>query len=255
MLRTLAEDCDRMFPARCALYALLLCIVLIGHGAAGDAAELIHTPVIQFVEAGAEQITLHLSTSSSYTQAALAQNPAHQRPDRCYIDVSGVVGQRIERAYPVHSDHVRQVRVAQFQPYTVRVVLDLTAPHPCYVEDLVDPDRLQITVGRRTRESAASRPLDDPVEVSLETIQPTPAPSQEPSTSDIPLIEPVSVAAQESPDATMSGYLDLRTPLAPELQAPNPVSLFGQPAEEEQSPQLTPLPPGSLFLLQGPERQ
>ncbi len=81
--------------------ALLLCMTVFlavwqtGRSAADDGSRA----TVQSIEVTAEQVTVHLSAASVYTQAALPKDPLHGRADRCYVDVAGVLGQQVERWY------------------------------------------------------------------------------------------------------------------------------------------------------------
>lgn len=208
---------------------------------------------VQSIAVTAEQVTIHLSAASVYTQAALPKDPLHGRTDRCYVDVAGVLGQQIARVYAGDSQYVQQVRVAQFQPQTVRVVLDLLTAQPCQVQQAVNPDRLQIMVGRSThRENMAAARLI-PAEPPTQTIRQEPIPEQQ--THQVARQEP----AAELPASEALEYLDLRTPFASETQPAQAVSLFDQQTTEGTTPQLSLLgqqttegtaPQSSLFSQQ-----
>ena len=229
-----------MQPSR---LALLLCIALpvvlwevrsAGANSEGRAA-------VQAIEVTAEQVTVHLSAASVYTQAALPKDPLHGRTDRCYVDVSGVLGQQVQRVYAGDSQHVQQVRVAQFQPQTVRVVLDLLTAQPCQVKQAVSPDRLQIIVGRSTRQDTMAGASFVPAE------PPTPAIRQE-SAPEPPAPQ---VARQEPPAELQASealeYLDLRTPFSSGTQPAQAISIFDQQTPEGARSQL------SLLGQQTPE--
>ena len=231
-----------MPPAR---LAVLLCMTAAlavwptGGAAANDGGRV----VVQSIDVTAEQVTVHLSSASAYTQAALPRDPRHGRADRCYVDVAGVLGQQVERRYGGDARQVQQVRVAQFQPETVRVVLDLLSAQPCRVEQAMNPDRLVVMVGRSPRQDAMAGPV--PAEPLPPAMQEEPGPEP-----------PADQAVQQEPLAALQAaealeYLDLRTPFASETRpaqalsifdrqtpegARSQLSLLGQPPEETASP-------------------
>ena len=229
-----------MQPSR---LALLLCIALpvvlwevrsAGANSEGRAA-------VQAIEVTAEQVTVHLSAASVYTQAALPKDPLHGRTDRCYVDVSGVLGQQVQRVYAGDSQHVQQVRVAQFQPQTVRVVLDLLTAQPCQVKPAVSPDRLQIIVGRSTRQDTMAGAGFVPAEPLTPAIRQESAP--EPPAPQVARQE--STAELQASEALE--YLDLRTPFSSGTQPAQAISIFDQQTPEGARSQL------SLLGQQTPE--
>ena len=229
-----------MQPSR---LALLLCIAvpLALWEVRRSAANSEGRAAVQSVEVTAEQVTVHLSAASVYTQAALPKDPLHGRTDRCYVDVSGVLGQQVQRVYAGDSQHVQQVRVAQFQPQTVRVVLDLLTAQPCQVKQTVNPDRLQIIVGRSTRQNTMTGVRFVPAEPPTLAIQEEPTLEQQVD----------QVARQESTaELQASGaleYLDLRTPFSSGTQPAQAISIFDQQTPEGARSQL------SLLGQQTPE--
>ena len=243
-----------MQPSR---LALLLCMTVplvlweVRSSAANDGGRA----AVQSIEVTAEQVTVHLSAASVYTQAALPKDPLHGRADRCYVDVSGVLGQQVERVYAGDSQHVQQVRVAQFQPQTVRVVLDLLSAQPCQVRQAANPDRLQIIVGRSTWQDNMTGAHFMPAELPTPTIQqePTPEPPAHHAARPEPAAEPqVDHVALPEPAAELQAsgtleYLDLRTPFSSETRPAQAVSIFDQQTPEGARSQL------SLLGQQQPE--
>ncbi len=236
---------------------LLLCMTAslavwqTGRAAANDGSRA----AVQSIEVTTEQVTIHLSAASIYTQAALPKDPLHGRTDRCYVDVSGVLGQQVERVYAGDSQHVQQVRVAQFQPQTVRVVLDLLSAQPCQVRQAANPDRLQIIVGRSTWPNNMNGAGFMPAEPPTPTIQQEPA--AEPQVDHV--ARPDSAAelqahpvAQPDPATELQAsgaleYLDLRTPFSSETRPAQAISIFDQQTPEGARSQL------SLLGQQTPE--
>lgn len=223
--------------------ALLLCIAapLVMWEVRSFAANSEGRAAVQSIEVTAEQVTVHLSAASVYTQAALPKDPLHGRTDRCYVDVSGVLGQQIQRVYAGDSQYVQQVRVAQFQPQTVRVVLDLLSAQPCQVRQAANPDRLQIIVGRSTWQDNMNGAHFMPAELPTPPIQQEPTP--ESPTHHVARQEP---AAELQASGTLE-YLDLRTPFSSETRPAQAISIFDQQTPEGARSQL------SLLGQQSPE--
>ena len=77
-----------------------------------------------------------------------------QRPDRLYVDLSGIwVGRRFEAGLPVSDGLLEGVRIGQNQRHSIRVVIDLQRYERHRILTLTHPDRLVIDVYAR-RESA-----------------------------------------------------------------------------------------------------
>ena len=196
---------------------------------------------VQSIEVTAEHVTIHLSSASVYTQAALPRDPLNGRADRCYVDIGGVLGQQVERWHFGDAHRVERVRAAQFQPQTVRVVLDLLTAQPCRVEQAVNPDRLLVIVGRSTPPAHATRARLSLAEPPTQTVRPEAPPEQQVD----------QVARQESAaEPQTSGaleYLDLRTAFSSETQPAQAISIFDQQTTEGTTSQL------SLLDQQTPE--
>ena len=196
---------------------------------------------VQSIEVTAEQVTIHLSSASVYTQAALPRDPLNGRADRCYVDIGGVLGRQVERWYFGDARRVERVRVAQFQPQTVRVVLDLLTAQPCRVEQAVNPARLLVIVGRSTQQTHTTSVRLGPAEPPTQTILQEPPPEQQ--MDQVALQEP----AAELPTSGALEYLDLRTPFSSGTQPAQAISIFDQQTTEGTTSQL------SLLDQQTPE--
>lgn len=104
--------------------------------------------VVQSVTATSEQVTLVLSTPAMFRRASLPADAGRGLPDRCYVDISpAALGNQVRSFLEVHTGLVQRIRTAQFDPDTVRVVLDLLSTQPCWVSAATGPDRLLITLG------------------------------------------------------------------------------------------------------------
>ncbi len=208
--------------------ALMLCLTVsltawpTGSAATDDRGRV----TIQSIEVTAEQVAIHLSSAPVYTQAALPEDPLNGRAHRCYVDIEGVLGQQMERWYFGDARRVEQVRVAQFQSQTVRVVLDLLTAQPCRVEQVVNPDRLLIMVGRSTQQTHMTSAHLRTAEPSTQTVQQDPHLEQQ--TSPVVQREPTA----ESQASELLEYLDLRTPFSSEMSPTQAVRLFDQQTTE-----------------------
>ncbi|MBI4529329.1 MAG: N-acetylmuramoyl-L-alanine amidase [Deltaproteobacteria bacterium] len=96
------------------------------------------------------RVTMKLSAGIRYESHLLKEDPAKDLPPRIYFDLIGARLAMDSRPILVQDGLLRQVRVGQFGPKVVRVVLDMTSfsDHKAFL--LPDPYRLVIDIqGRR----------------------------------------------------------------------------------------------------------
>ncbi|RMG93202.1 MAG: N-acetylmuramoyl-L-alanine amidase [Candidatus Dadabacteria bacterium] len=115
------------------------------------------------------RVVVDLGHTVAYQVGELPADPNAKRPPRIFVDLRPArVGRGCERCVAVGDGLVRRVRVAQHDPDTVRVVLDLEEPADHRVFPLEGPARLVIdafssrsasedVVARVLREGAAGR--------------------------------------------------------------------------------------------------
>ena len=115
-----------------------------------------------------------------------------QDPPRVFVDIANSrVGASLrERALPVESVMLKNIRVGQYDQDTVRVVLDLVGLSNVTTFTLRDPDRLVIDVlgssEPETRTPEAATPASDPEpEVRTVAARTAPRPELEPEASDV----------------------------------------------------------------------
>ncbi|HEY3151018.1 MAG TPA: N-acetylmuramoyl-L-alanine amidase [Candidatus Binatia bacterium] len=106
---------------------------------------------------GYTRIMLDLSQETKYEVRRLKEDPAKGMPPRIYIDVMGARLALVSKEpVPVEDGLLRQVRLGQYSPDVVRVVLDMNSLRDHKTSLLTDPYRLVIDVyGQKTQESAA----------------------------------------------------------------------------------------------------
>lgn len=95
------------------------------------------------------RVVVDLTGLSPYRAKALAADEAAGKPPRVFIDISDArLGSAAAEQLEVLDGLVSRIRVAQFDPTTVRVVLDMKSPSTHRVFPLLSPDRLVIDVFR-----------------------------------------------------------------------------------------------------------
>ena len=120
-----------------------------------------------------EGVELQLSGPARHKWKTLPGNPAQGILDRCYVDVSPAsIGRHAARFLDNANGPIQHIRLAQFRPDTVRLVLDFRSPQSCHVLTQPGaPHRLLVTVGQapvpeeyRPRSRPPKRPAPTPVQ-------------------------------------------------------------------------------------------
>jgi N-acetylmuramoyl-L-alanine amidase len=102
---------------------------------------------------------LDLSQEAKYEIRQLKEDAAKGTPPRIYIDIAGArLALTSKEAVPVEDGLLKQIRIGQFSPDVVRVVLDMHSlrDHNAFI--LPDPYRLVVDVqGQRAPEASAAK--------------------------------------------------------------------------------------------------
>ena len=84
---------------------------------------------------------------TSYTHRLLKKDPAIQKPQRLYIDISNSrLGEEIKKIVPIHDDLLEDARAGQYTPDVVRIVVDIKSFERYRIFYLLDPFRIVIDV-------------------------------------------------------------------------------------------------------------
>ena len=131
----------------------------LGAGAARDASgrAIVERVAWENVD-GKARLVIGVRGVADYSARATGADPNANLPDRAYVDLRpAVLGKEISRApLTVDDGLARQVRVGQFDPQTVRVVVDLAGPGMFEVRTSEKPARLLLSVvPRPPRDGAA----------------------------------------------------------------------------------------------------
>lgn len=95
------------------------------------------------------RVVVDLDGSAPYLPRSLPSDPAAGRPERVYVDLAGArMGRGCQADVAVGDGLVRKVRVGQYDPGTVRVVLDLDDDATYRIFPLMSPDRIVLDVFR-----------------------------------------------------------------------------------------------------------
>lgn len=104
------------------------------------------------------RVTMYLSTEVRYETHRLKDDPSKGLPPRIYVDLVGAqLGMDSMEPIVVQDGLLRQVRVGQFSPEVVRVVLDMSSLRDHRTFLLADPYRLVIDIqGQRNGDALAA---------------------------------------------------------------------------------------------------
>jgi N-acetylmuramoyl-L-alanine amidase len=160
---------------------------------------------------GKPRLVIAVRGVANYTARATGADPDLDRPDRAYVDLRpAVLGKDIARTpLAVDDTLAKQVRIGQFDPQTVRVVVDLAAPGMFEVRTSDKPPRLLLGVVPRPPREAA------PVVRAA-----APSPEGESTTAAVPPpdVAPAASVAHAPPVAAASA------PAARVAEAPSPAA-------------------------------
>ncbi len=94
------------------------------------------------------RIVVSADNERPYSHSLLKQDPAHNIPfQRLYVDIEQArLGKAVAEHTPINDDLLKQARAGQYQPHTVRVVVDIKSFENYKIFSLKDPFRIVIDV-------------------------------------------------------------------------------------------------------------
>ena len=105
------------------------------------------------------RIVIDLNQTVSYKDHLLKEDTLLNKPPRLYIDLTGAkLSSHLTEAIPIESGLLKRVRAGQYDPDTVRVVLDLESVTKYSVFPLNDPFRVVIDVLGTIHEPPQEKP-------------------------------------------------------------------------------------------------
>ncbi|HDR14075.1 MAG TPA: N-acetylmuramoyl-L-alanine amidase [Desulfobacteraceae bacterium] len=109
------------------------------------------------------RVVVDLDNPVRYRHNLLEADAAHKKPARIYIDLDrAVVSKDIESAVPIKDGLLQRARAGQYQPETVRVVLDSELVGEYKVFHLHDPFRIVVDVRRSAKAEVPGKPPSRP---------------------------------------------------------------------------------------------
>lgn len=147
---------------------LMLCIGVMLFAA--DSADSHHVTAVRFWSLG-DVTRIAVETDGDFE----VRSDRLTNPDRIFFDLTGtkpVIGPKFLTVIPVSDHFLRQIRVAQPQPNTTRVVLDLAGAAETSITRLDNPKRLMIEVRTPPGVMLAKKPANEPVPAAPEPLPP-----------------------------------------------------------------------------------
>jgi len=111
------------------------------------------------------RIVINADGETGYSHRLLKQDPALNKPQRLYVDLSNSrLGGDIKRVIPINDDLLTDARAGQYEPGVVRVVVDIKSFKTYKIFSLKNPFRIVIDVwGSRDEEIREAAPeVKDP---------------------------------------------------------------------------------------------
>ncbi len=93
------------------------------------------------------RVVIDADREASYYHHLLKKDPAINKPQRLYVDLSNSrLGERIRKSIPIHDDLLSDARAGQYTADSVRVVVDIKSFETYKIFSLKDPFRIVIDV-------------------------------------------------------------------------------------------------------------
>ena len=112
------------------------------------------------------RVVVYTTGRPDFEKHHLRRDPKTGKPPRIYIDMKGtVVPTRLQNSIPVADGLLQQVRIAQYDPSTVRLVLDMKSLKESHAFAQANPPRLVVDIyGEKGKPPGQPRPaaIEDP---------------------------------------------------------------------------------------------
>jgi N-acetylmuramoyl-L-alanine amidase len=170
----------RLASTRIFLSLLFLALFFTAAGSVAQAApkKALVTGIKHWSNPAYTRIVIELSRKAEFSHRLLKQDPLIKMEwRRLYIDFSNsVLSPRLQKAIPINDGLLKAARAGQYDPETVRVVLDIESIEDFKIFPLSDPYRIVIDVsGVKKAASGPAQPIRDSSGREVPQIRNTPA--------------------------------------------------------------------------------
>ena len=170
----------RLASTRTFFVLLFLALFFTGAGSVAQAApkKALVTGIKHWSNPAYTRIVIELSRKTEFSHRLLKQDPLIKMEwRRLYIDFSNsVLSPRLQKAIPINDGLLKAARAGQYDPETVRVVLDIESIEDFKIFPLSDPYRIVIDVsGVKKAASGPAQPIRDSSGREVPQIRNTPA--------------------------------------------------------------------------------
>ena len=170
----------RLASTRTIFVLLFLALFFMGAGREAQAAprKALVTGIKHWSNPAYTRIVIELSRKAEFSHRLLKQDPLIKMEwRRLYIDFSNsVLSPRMQKAIPINDGLLKAARAGQYDPETVRVVLDIESIEDFKIFPLSDPYRIVIDVsGVKKTAIGPAQPIRDSSGKEVPQIRQTPA--------------------------------------------------------------------------------
>ena len=170
------------------LFIFVLALLMMGSGTAGAAApkKAVVTGIKHWSTPAYTRIVIELSRKAEFNHRLLKKDPLiNMEWRRLYIDLSNSsLSPKMRKAIEINDGLLKAARAGQYDPGTVRVVLDIESIEDFKIFPLSDPYRIVIDVsGEKKAPAAPAQPIRDSSGKEVPQIRQTPASAVPPDTS------------------------------------------------------------------------
>lgn len=114
------------------------------------------------------RVVIDASRETSFTHRLLKKDPSINKPQRLYVDLKNSrQGKNIEKFTPIHDNLLRDVRVGQYTPHVVRVVVDIKSIETYKIFSLKHPFRVVLDLSGDSMAIGSAKGSQDKATASI----------------------------------------------------------------------------------------
>ncbi len=153
------------------LLTLLAPLLLVTSAESGTSARSKVTSVRHWSNPSYTRVVIQLDRKSTYKSHLLRKDVSIKKPRRFYVDIDGaVLGSEIKKTININDGLLKKARAGQYNPKTVRVVLDIESIDDYKVFALSNPYRIVIDVSGKGGNGSSVAAITPPVRSAKKTV-------------------------------------------------------------------------------------